>query len=347
MSASREELLDLIVRWEESQAKGEDLALEDLCQTCPERLDEVRRHIAKLGKAAWLDRFVTSSSASSSRTNGPPLAPVELPRVLADRYRLDSLIGVGGYAWVYQAFDTWLERPIAVKVPKVDRSVDGEDVDQCRLEAKKVARLRHPHIVPVYDVGREGANCFIVSAWIDGQNLADRLKNERLTPSEAGRIASEIGDALGNAHQHGYVHRDVKPANILIDTFGQAYLTDFGIAALEEDLAGDSAIAGTLPYMAPELLDPHGNADHRADIYALGVVLYEMLTGRRPFEAPSSLALRERIVTATPLSPRRLNADVPEYLDVACLRALSRDPQARYQSAEAMIADLHSPTRRP
>jgi len=345
MTASREQMLDLIVRWEEARAEGQTLKLEDICDSCPERVEELRRQLEKLGQAAWLDEVISQTNASAPRFDGPveAQAPVDLPRVLASRYRLEASVGVGGFAWVYQGFDTWLERPVAVKIPRADRAVTGEEVDLCRLEAKKVARLRHPHIVPVHDVGRDGASCFIVSEWIEGQNLATRLQGDRISPIEACRITAEIADALSYAHSRGYVHRDVKPANILIDTSGQAYLTDFGIATLEEELAGDGRIAGTLPYMAPELLDPLQNVDQRSDIYALGVVLYEILTGRRPFEAPSPAALHELILGGNPPRPRSLDPEIPEFLERICLRAMSLQPNARYQSAEEMLADFRVP----
>jgi serine/threonine protein kinase len=268
---------------------------------------------------------------------------MDLPRTLADRYRLDTLIGVGGFGRVYKGFDTWLDRPVAVKVPKVDRPVGIEEVDQCRLEAKKVARLRHPNIVPVHDVGKDGGRCFIVSEWIEGENLADRIKDERLPQRQAVRVVAEVADALGHAHAHGYVHRDIKPANILLDGSGHAYLTDFGIAVVEEELLKDVGAAGTLPYMAPEQLDDRlGRADHRADIYALGVVLFELLTGRRPFHAASPLDLREQILAGDVPPPRSIEPGVPEALERSCVRCLARSPDDRYQEADSLAGDLRT-----
>ncbi|WP_422925044.1 serine/threonine-protein kinase [Singulisphaera sp. PoT] len=342
MTSSREEMLDLIVRWEEARGRGQSPDLEEICQACPERLDELRKHLETLGHAAWLDEVITATNASAPPFDAKGHPPIDLPRVLGSRYRLETFVGMGGFAWVYQGFDVWLERPVAVKIPRIDRPVTGEEVDQCRLEAKKVAKLRHPHIVPVHDVGRDGASCFIVSEWIDGENLASRLKSGTIPPAEAGRIVAEIADALQYAHARGYVHRDVKPANILIDTTGQAYLTDFGIAGLEEELSGDDGHAGTLPYMAPELLARDPSIDSRVDLYALGVVLYELLAGRRPFEAPTPAELRERILAGNPARPSSLQPDVPAPLEAICLRAMSLRPEDRYQGAEAMLADLRS-----
>jgi eukaryotic-like serine/threonine-protein kinase len=333
MTLSRDEMLDRIVRWEEARAQGQSPAPEEICRDCPDRLDEFRRQIEKLRRVEWLDRPLEDGA----------LPELDLPRTLADRYRLDLLIGVGGFGRVYKGLDTWLDRPVAVKVPKVDRPVGALEVDQCRMEAKKVARLRHPNIVPVHDVGRDGGSCFIVSEWIDGENLASRIQQGRLPVAQVLRIIAEIAGALGHAHANGYVHRDIKPANILLDGEGRAYLTDFGIAVVEEEMLKDVRAAGTLPYMAPEQLDSTlGPADHRADIYALGVVLYELLTGRRPFESGSPLELRERILAGDIPQPRSIDPGLSETLERVCLRCLARSPDHRYQEADTLAGELRT-----
>jgi eukaryotic-like serine/threonine-protein kinase len=342
MEPDREDILDLIVRWEEAKAQGQDPKPEDFCRGCPDLLSGFRRQVEKLGQVAWLNGPIEAGT----RTPGdiPPSFPdAVLPRLLADRYRLDAFVGEGGFGRVYRAFDTWLERPVAVKVPRVDRPVTGGEVDQCRIEARKVARLRHPNIVPVHDVGREGSNCFIVGEWIDGTNLAIRIKADRPDYRESARIVAEVADALAHAHQAGFVHRDIKPANILIDREGRAYLTDFGIAVVEEDLLRDVTTAGTLPYMAPEQLgEGLGPVDHRADLYALGVVLYELLTGQRPFRAATPIELRQRLVREDPPPPRSIAPDVPEELERVCLRCLAKRPDDRYQRADDVGAELRA-----
>jgi serine/threonine protein kinase len=267
----------------------------------------------------------------------------DLPRLLAGRYRIDALVGAGGFGRVYRGFDTWLERAVAVKVPRLVRPVSEGEVDQCRVEARKVARLRHPNIVPVHDVGREGGTCFIVGEWVEGTNLAARIREDRPNYQEATRIVADVADALGHAHGAGYVHRDIKPANILIDPRGRAYLTDFGIAVVEEDLLRDVAAAGTLPYMAPELLcDGVGPGVHPADHNALGVVFYELLTGRRPFLSVTLIELREKPLREDPPPPRSIEPDVPEGLERICLRCLAKRPEDRYQRADAVARDLRS-----
>lgn len=341
MTTSREEVLELIVRWEEARARGESPAPEEVCRDRPERLDEFRRYVARLGRVDWLNQPLDGTTVTTPGPADTTLPEADLSRTLADRYRLDALVGVGGFGRVYMGFDTWLDRPVAVKVPKADRPVGAEEVDQCRIEAKKVARLRHPNIVPVHDVGKDGGSCFIVSEWIEGVNLATRLKDARPSHGEVARIIAEVADALGHAHSHGYVHRDIKPANILLDGSGRAYLTDFGIAVVGEELLKDVGAAGTLPYMAPEQLnDGVGGADHRADLYALGVVFFESLTGRRPFRAASPVELREHILAGDVPPPRSIETGVPEALERICLRCLARSPEDRYPDADTLATDL-------
>jgi eukaryotic-like serine/threonine-protein kinase len=342
MEQDREQILDLIVEWEQAKADGRDLAPEELCRGCPQLLSGFRRQVEKLDEVAWLDDPVMAGTPMPSG-NSPSWSDTELPRLLAGRYRLDALVGRGGFGRVYRGYDTWLERVVAVKMPRVDRAVSDGEVDECRIEARKVARLRHPNIVPVHDVGREGSSCFIVGEWVEGMNLAARLHAGPLDFRESAQIVAEIADALAHAHRAGFVHRDIKPANILIDSLGRAYLTDFGIAVIEEDLHRSVVAAGTLPYMAPEQLDEvRGPVDHRTDIYAFGVLLYELLTNRRPFQAGSPIALREQILHADAPAPRSLDPNVPEPLERICLRCLAKKPDARYPDADAAVEDLRA-----
>jgi serine/threonine protein kinase len=338
MTTIRDELLDLIVRWEDAKAQGQDLSPDQLCEDCPALLDEFRRHLDTLRAVSWLNDPIEAVTTGSAEQPAADLGEVPLPRMIAERYRLDALIGEGGFGRVYRGFDTWLERAVAVKIPRVDHAVTGTEVDLCRLEARKAARLRHPGIVPVHDVGRDGATCFIVSEWIDGENLASRLKKGRVPVDEAARIIAEVAEALDDAHRQGFVHRDVKPANILIDAQGRTYLTDFGITVLADELLSHPDTAGTLPYMAPEQLsDGFGPVDHRADVFALGVVFYELLTGLRPFRAVSPVELRQQILQLEPLRPHSIDATIPPELERVCLRCLAKDSDQRYQHA-ALVA---------
>jgi serine/threonine protein kinase len=343
MTKSRKAILELIVRWEEARGQGQSVAAEELCRDCPDCLDEFRRHIEKLGRVDWLNQPLEATTGLMIGQDDTTFPQSDLPRTLADRYRLDALIGVGGFGRVYRGFDTWLDRSVAVKVPKVARPVGVEEVDQCRIEAKKVARLRHPNIVPIHDVGKDGGNCFIVSEWIEGVNLATRIKIERLSSRDVARVIAEVAEALSHAHAHGYIHRDIKPANILVDGSGQAYLTDFGIAVVEEELLKDTGAAGTLPYMAPEqLTNGLGRTDYRTDIYALGIVFFELLTGTRPFRAASPLDLREQILTGVIPSPRSIESSVPEAMERICLRCMAKSPDDRYAEADSLATDLRT-----
>src|SRR4051794_24025886 len=255
MTPDRDDVLDLLFRWEEAKARGRVPTPEEMCRDRPELLGEFRRQVEKLGQVEWLNAPVEGFSTTTPGDRPREAPDLDLPRMMADRYRLEAPIGEGGFGRVYRGFDTWLERPVAVKVPRVDRPVTTPELDLCRLEARKVARLRHPNIVAVHDVGQDEGTCFIVSEWIDGVDLATRLKRDRPTFAESARIVAEVAEALGYAHRAGYVHRDIKPANILLDDRRRAYLTDFGIAVVEEELLRDVGAAGTLPYMAPEQLD--------------------------------------------------------------------------------------------
>jgi serine/threonine protein kinase len=342
MEPERDRMLDLIVRWEEARAQGRHPAPEEFCRECPGLLSEFRRQVEKLGEVGWLDGPIEAGATTPGAESA--MAPdLDLPRMIADRYRLDAMVGAGGSGRVYRAFDTWLERVVAVKVPRVDRPVTEGEVDQCRVEARKVARLRHPNIVPVHDVGREGNTCFIVGEWVEGTDLAVRLRHDRPGYPEAARIVAQVADALGHAHEAGFIHRDIKPANVLIDPQGRAYLTDFGIAAVEEDLLRDVTAAGTLPYMAPEQLgEVLGPVHHRADLYALGVVLYELLTGRRPYWATTPVELREQILGGEPPPPRSVEPDIPEDLERVCQRCLARRPDERYQRANEVARNLRA-----
>ncbi len=343
MTANRDEILDLIVRWEEAKGQGQAPEPEEICGDRPELLNEFRRQVEKLEQVDWLNEPVDGLDTTTSCDCPKDAHDVELPRMMAGRYRLDSLIGEGGFGRVYRGFDTWLERPVAVKVPRVDRPVTIPEVDLCRLEARKVARLKHPNIVAVHDVGQDDGTCFIVSEWIDGVDLASRIKGDRPSFRESARIVAEVAEALAHAHRMGFVHRDIKPANILLDHQGQAYLTDFGIAVVEEELLQDGSAAGTLPYMAPEQLgDVIEPVDYRSDIYALGVVLYELLTGQRPNRASTPTELREQILEGDPPPPNSIAPGVPEALARICLRCLAKRPDLRYQGADEVGADLRA-----
>jgi serine/threonine-protein kinase len=263
-------------------------------------------------------------------------------RVFANRYELGDEIGRGGMADVYLAHDRLLDRRVAVKVLSPQFASDATNVERFRREAQAAAGLNHPHIVAVYDWGEEDGTSFIVMEYVPGQTLRDVIQSYgRLGAMDAARITAEIADALSFAHAHGVVHRDVKPGNVLITPQGQVKVTDFGIARAEtsEPLTKTGAVLGTATYFSPE--QAQGFAlDGRSDVYALGVVLYEMLTGDAPFTASTPVSVAYKHVREKPTPPSSLVPDLPPAMDRIVLTAMAKDVDERYQSAQDLRADL-------
>ncbi|MBL8865544.1 MAG: serine/threonine protein kinase, partial [Planctomycetia bacterium] len=212
------------------------------------------------------------------------------------------MLGQGGFGCVYLAHDNQLQRLVAIKVPHrklVDRA---ETAESYLTEARTVANLDHPNIVPVHDVGStEDCPVFIVSKYIDGTDLATRLQQSRLSPREAVELVATVAQALHHAHTQGLVHRDIKPGNLLLDRTGKPYVTDFGLALREQDSGKGPRYAGTIAYMSPEQARGEGHrVDGRSDIFSLGTVFYMLLAGRHPFRADSQSELLEQVATHEP-----------------------------------------------
>ncbi len=260
--------------------------------------------------------------------------------LLAGRYRLDEEIGRGGMATVYRAFDRSLERPVAVKVLRDDLSADPTTVARFRAEAQAAARLSHPNIVQIFDTGEEGGRYFIVMEYLPEPDLKSIIRNYAPLPvHKVAEVAMQACEALGYAHQHGLVHRDVKPHNILFTADGRAKLADFGIAAAVGDRAGEASLLGSAHYISPE--EVHGNAaTPQSDLYSLGVVMYECLTGRTPFQGETAEAVLAKRLASPPPAPRSLNPNIPPAAEHVVVRAMARDPIQRYDSAGDMLADL-------
>lgn len=335
MSDTENRLFDLLDEWAHLRQQGKEALVEELCRDCPELVHELQRRISVLKATDWLEKPIDESEDESLGTGSP--ADFRLPDQLG-RYRLDELLGEGGFGQVWKGFDPELHRPVAIKVPRPDRVSTPERVERFLQEARRVAQLKHPGIVPIHDVGREDGLCFIVSDLIEGRNLAEMIAGDRPDPHEAARLVSEVADILHHAHEQGFVHRDVKPSNILLSRDGRVFLADFGIAATVEELSeAQRTSAGTLAYMSPEQF-AGGPVDARTDIFAPGVVLHELLTGRRPYAAQSGEELRRERLTGTP--ELRLDPSVPKALQVICRRCMATDPADRFSSAREVAEAL-------
>jgi eukaryotic-like serine/threonine-protein kinase len=261
-------------------------------------------------------------------------------KTLVGRYTIDSVVGFGGHGKVYKAFDPELQRHVAIKV---SRTVASEtQSEQLLEEARRAAKLTHPNIVAVYDVGRHDGQLFFVTELVEGKNLADILADHPPNILEAKRLVISVAQALQYAHQQGFIHRDIKPANILLDNNGRVLVTDFGIATTIDKIeAHRGGTPGTLPYMAPEQIACEIQLiDARTDIHALGVVLYELLTGQLPYQGRTLTAVREQILLRQPKPLTAYNKSVSSQLESICLKCLAKHPADRFETAADVIDAL-------
>jgi formylglycine-generating enzyme required for sulfatase activity/tRNA A-37 threonylcarbamoyl transferase component Bud32 len=336
--SDRDLLAQLLLRWEELYEHGQDTPAEELAKEHPHLIPELLRRIKALKTVSWIQKPLDDDPPDDGSSSLPPT-----PKTLLNRYRLDELIAEGGFARVYRAFDQELQRVVAVKLPKPERL---HSTEAFLAEARRVARLKHDGIVAVYDCGIEKDSCFIVSEFMDGGSLADRIVAQTVSREEAVRWVTGVAEALDFAHRNGVIHRDLKPANILIDQHGRAKLADFGIAQSASKSGDFAPSLGTLRYMAPEALQGAA-ADHLADIFSLGVVLHEALTGRIPYAAKDTPALRREILAGK----QSFSSEIGERLRAICHKALSHNPKERHHTAAQFAAELQSvgdhPTRLP
>ena len=281
-----------------------------------------------------LEAFDSDYPTNAGRPNDDPF---EMPLKIG-RYEIRELIDEGSFGQVFLGYDKTLERPVAVKVARIR----NEHVSQAQLaEARVVAKLSHSSIVPVYDAGiTDDGRCYLILELIQGHNLAAELKSRQFDSLETTNLVATICDAIAYAHGQGLVHRDIKPANILLNDDSTPYITDFGLALWGNQLDPDGCFIGSVAYMSPEQVRGETHlVDHRSDIFGMGVVLYELLAGRKPFEG-SLRQVCEQIKNHDPLPPSKIIASVPAELDRICLRALSKLINDRYTSASDMANDL-------
>jgi len=265
-------------------------------------------------------------------------------KVLAERYEIEEKIAEGGMARVYRGRDILLKRTIAIKVLKDQMTGDAAFIRRFEREAQSAAGLSHPHIVSIYDVGNEDGTYYMIMEYIDGQNLKEYIREKgRLPALEAVKISRQVAEALQQAHEFGIVHRDIKPQNILFTRDSQVKVTDFGIA-----IAGDGAtvtigneIIGSVQYFSPE--QARGElAGKQSDIYSLGIILYEMLTGKVPYSGESPVAVAMKHLQEQIVPPRRLVSSIPESLEQVIMRAVEKDSANRYSNIAEFLEDLKS-----
>lgn len=258
-------------------------------------------------------------------------------------YEIVELLGHGGMATVYKGYRRDIDRYVAVKVLPPHPGLDKQFIERFRLEAKTIARLQHPHILPLYDYGVEDDILYLVMAYIEGGSLSGKIKRGNLQLKEIERLLRQIATAMDYAHRQGIVHRDIKPDNILLDKEGNALLADFGIVKIaegESKLTVTGGLVGTPAYMAPEQATGETNLTGSADLYSLGVVVYEMLTGRQPYTADTPMQVAIKHITEPVPNPRDVVAELPPMLDLVMQRVLAKNPQNRHKTAVEFADDF-------
>jgi WD40 repeat protein len=323
----------------------------------PERLEFLRRYPELAGEldtllSAGQQVGVLLSPLKAAMGSGIPTAglshavatgvPTALPRLPG--YEVLVELGRGGMGVVFKAHECKLDRIVALKMILAGRLASDNDIQRFRAEAQAAARLDHPGIVPVYEVGEHEGLHYFTMAFIDGTSLADHLRDGPLAPKEAGRLVRDLAGAIVYAHLHGIVHRDLKPANILIDLKGQPKLTDFGLAKWTQtasDMTGTGQILGTPSYMSPEQAQgSNSDVGPASDIYGLGALLFALMTGRPPFQAATRTETIRQVLSVEPPRPCVLNPSVPRDLETICLKCLQKSPSKRYADANALKDDL-------
>jgi serine/threonine protein kinase len=361
---------ELVTRWEEDRLRGEGTSVEELCRDHPELVAPLQSVIARRQAegaeetSAWSTGIMPGPSCDwlgpargreqdrdqdllTEDINdglGPPQGPGEIGRI--GTFKVTRLLGAGGMGSVYEATDLQLGRSVALKVMRARLAGSLVARERFLREARAAAVLEHDHVVAIYQVGEDHGVPYLAMPLLHGQALSDRLQTgPPLSGGEVLRIGREIAEGLAAAHDHGLIHRDIKPANIWLEqTSGRVKILDFGLARSTEEagrLTQDGTVLGTPAYMAPEQAIGGRQVDHRADLFSLGCVLYRMATGTLPFAAGNDAAMLLAITQIDPTPPRQLNPGVPAALNHLILRLLAKSPDARPQSARAVIEAIH------
>ena len=326
------------------QAAGKPIDFDALGREHPDLVDEIKQLLA-VGQMIDFAKL-KSTNATTIGQSGPhvPANTVQLPSTFGE-YELLEEIGRGGMGIVYKAWDKTLQRHVALKMILRGIHATPADLGRFRSEAQAAGGLTHPNIVPVYQVGEQDGQAYFCMKYVVGRTLAAVMADKPLHPREAARYMVAIARAVQHAHEKGILHRDLKPSNILIDENDQPLVTDFGLAkrvAGGESLTGTGAIVGTPSYMAPEQAEGTKNPTMACDVYSLGAILYELLTGRPPFLAASAVETLLLVRSEEPVRPRALNPQIDVDLEFICRKCLEKRPEHRYASAKKLADDLEA-----
>lgn len=348
--ADEPHLSDLVSRWQELRARGEGATPEDLCSGCPELVPELREKIralesmeAFIGRPGGNQQTITVVCPPPGGTgSGKSVVLSNVGEVPG--YEILGELGRGGMGVVYKARQIGLKRLVALKRILTGGSISSEQRDRFLAEAEAAAQLRHPNIVQIFDVGEHDGVPFFSLEYVEGGNLATMTQGSPLPPRQAALLVKALAGAIHLAHQRGVVHRDLKPQNILLALDGTPKITDFGLAKRLYEASGHTRtgdVLGTPSYMAPEqAAGRNRQVGPPADIYSLGAILYELLTGRPPFRGQGTMDTLHMVLNDEPVPPSRLRPQVPRDLETICLTCLNKDPERRYPNAGILAEDL-------
>src|SRR6516225_1030991 len=317
---------------------------EEMCRHCPDLLPEVRRRWQEFRRIdAQIEALLPEPGRPADTdqiTHGPPAGSPQIPG-----YEVEAVLGQGGMGVVYRARQRALGRPVAIKMLLAGPFASSQELGRFRRETAALACLRHPNIVQVYDAGDAEGRPYFAMELVEGGSLAQKLAGTPQPPRAAAALVSTLAGAVEVAHKSGIVHRDLKPANILLTADGTPKVSDFGLARRlggEDGLTRTGAPLGTPSYMAPEQAGGQAGAIGPAvDVYALGAILYELLTGRPPFRGETAAETLRQVIDQEPVPPSRLNSIVPRDLETICLQCLHKEPGRRYATAAALAGDLN------
>ncbi len=348
--ADRDEALARLLEELTEQARaGAQPDLEAAAAARPDLAVELRQLWAA---AQFAEAFARPRPGSRTRSE-PPARPSSppLPRAFGD-YDLEAELGRGGMGVVYKAWQRSLKRPVALKMVLAGEHARPADLDRFQLEARAAAHLDHPGIVPLYEAGERDGQAYLAMRYVEGETLAALLARGPLRAREAATLLAAVARAVQFAHERGILHRDLKPSNILLDRQGRPHVTDFGLAkrvagaeglATLSGLTQAGSVVGTPAYMAPEQVSgSRGTPSPASDVYSLGVILYEMLTGRPPFQAPTPVDTLLLVLDQDAVRPGLLNPKVDPDLELICLKCIQKAPELRYASAGALADDLEA-----